>query len=58
MIHLEVSVKEQVLMKAKKMLRSLESITYAMPSDWFTYRNYFVKNTGPVSRGIDGESRW
>ena len=43
-IHLEVSMREQVLMKAKKMLRRLESITRAMPSDWFTYRNYFVKS--------------
>ena len=31
------------------MLRRLESITYAMPSDWFTYRNYFVKNTDPFN---------
>ena len=36
-------------MKAKKMLRRSESITYAMPSDWFTYRNYFVKKTDPFN---------
>lgn len=44
-IHLKTSLKEQVLVKAKAMLRRLESVTNAMPSDWFTYRNYFVKHT-------------
>ena len=43
-IHLETSLKESVLVKAKKMLRRLESVTNAMPSEWFSYRNYDVKH--------------
>ena len=52
-IHLEVSLKEQVLMKAKKMLRRLESIAWAMPSDWFSYRNFFVKSTDSVDSNVN-----
>lgn len=44
-IHLETFLKEQLLVKAKTMLRRLESVTNAMPSDWFTYRNYFVRQS-------------
>lgn len=44
-IHLETSLKEQVLVKAKTMLRRLESVTNAMHSDCFSYRNCFVKHT-------------
>ena len=42
-IHLETSLKEAVMLKAKGMLRRLESVTNAMPSDYFSYRNYDVK---------------
>lgn len=59
-IHLEKSLKESVLLKAKRMLRRLESVTNAMPSDWFSYRNYDVKPdvkesaTGPKAEFRDG----
>lgn len=43
--HLETSLNEQVLKRAKTMLRRLESVTNAMPSEWFAHRNYFVKRT-------------
>ena len=36
-------------MKAKTMLRRLESVTNAMSSDWFTHRNFFVKDTSGES---------
>lgn len=42
-IHLETSLNEQILKKAKTMLRRLESVTRAMPSEWFAHRNYYVK---------------
>ena len=37
---------EKVLLKSKRMLRKLESVTSSMPPDWFTYRNYAVKDAG------------
>ena len=44
-VHLETSMNEQILTKAKRMLRRLEAVTTSMPPDWFTYRNYLVKDT-------------
>ena len=44
-VHLETSTNEQILSKAKRMLRRLEAVTTSMPPDWFTYRNYLVKDT-------------
>ena len=38
------------MVKAKRMLRRLESVTYSMPSEWFTYRNYLVKDPSDPSR--------
>ena len=53
-IHLETPLRESVLIKAKRMLRRLESITNAMPSDWFSYRNYYVKHD--VSESANGSN--
>ena len=44
-VHLETSMNEQILTKAKRMLRRLEAVTTSMPPDWFAYRNYLVKDT-------------
>ena len=53
-VHLETSMQEPVLLKAKRMLRRLESVTGSMPRDWFTYRNYFVKR--PLGEPADGRT--
>ena len=43
-VHLVTPRDEQLMLKAKRMLRRLESVTCSMPSEWFTYRNYLVKD--------------
>ena len=53
-VHLETSMNEQVLTKAKRMLRRVQAVTSSMPSDWFTYRNYLVKD--PSENSVDNNS--
>ena len=48
-LHLETSMNEQILTKAKRMLRRLQAVTASMPPDWFTYRNYLVKDPSQKS---------
>lgn len=48
-LHLETSMNEQILTKAKRMLRRLQAVTTSMPPDWFTYRNYLVKDASRKS---------
>ena len=50
-VHLETSMNEQVLTKAKRMLRRVQAVTSSMPSDWFTCRNYLLKDTSQNSVG-------
>ena len=52
-VHLETSMKEQVMAQAKRMLRRLGSVTNAMPDDWFSYRNYVGKQVlgEPLNKG-------